>query len=312
MKFQVYNNSKQNEWDNFINDSRNGTFLFLRGYMDYHQERFDDHSLLISNEKDQLIALLPANLSRDHLISHGGLTYGGFIISDQMNTTLMIDLFKETILYLKSKSIKKFIYKTIPAIYHKSPSEEDLYALFLEKAKLIRRDVLSVVNLKNQIKYQKIRIRGLKKAKKNALNVQRVYNLKSFWNILESVLLKIHNVSPTHSLKEMENLSKNFPNNIKLFGCFRNDILIAGVMIYESDRVAHAQYIASNSEGRTYGALDMIFDYLIKTHYKNTSYLDFGISNELEGLVLNKGLINHKEGYGARAVVHDHYILDLK
>ena len=35
--------------------------------------------------------------------------------------------------------------------------------------------------------------------------------MKSFWNILESVLLKIHNVSPTHSLKEMENLSKNFP-----------------------------------------------------------------------------------------------------
>ena len=280
--------------------------------MDYHKESFEDHSLLISNDKGKLIALLPANLKDHNLVSHGGLTYGGFIINNQMSTSLMIDLFKETKLHLKLNSIKKFIYKTIPSIYHKAPSEEDRYALFIEKAKLIRRDVLSVINFKNQIEYQKRRLRGIKKAKKSDLDVHRVYNFKSFWDILESVLLRYHNNSPTHSLEEIEYLSEKFPKNIKLFGCSRNDILIAGVIIYESEKVAHTQYIASNDEGRQYGALDIIFDFLIKIYYKNSMFFDFGISNENEGLYLNRGLIEHKEGYGARAIVHDYYEIDIK
>ena len=42
--------------------SKNGTFLFLRAYMDYHSDRFHDHSLMFHNEKGKLIAVLPANI----------------------------------------------------------------------------------------------------------------------------------------------------------------------------------------------------------------------------------------------------------
>ena len=37
---------------------------------------------------------------------------------------------------------------------------------------------------------------------------------------------------------------------------------------------------------------------------------DFGISNERDG-TLNPGLMRNKEGFGARAVVHDRYVLEL-
>ena len=33
-------------WDAFVAKSRNSTFLFLRNYMEYHRQRFTDHSLL--------------------------------------------------------------------------------------------------------------------------------------------------------------------------------------------------------------------------------------------------------------------------
>jgi hypothetical protein len=36
----------QAAWDDFVRTSKNGLFLFERGYMDYHAERFSDHSLL--------------------------------------------------------------------------------------------------------------------------------------------------------------------------------------------------------------------------------------------------------------------------
>jgi hypothetical protein len=92
----------------------------------------------------------------------------------------------------------------------------------------------------------------------------------------------------------------------------KNEDILAGVVIYESKNVAHAQYIASEEKGREIGALDMIFDYLINEYYKNKKYFDFGISTEKDGLYLNEGLIFFKEGFGARGVVHDFYEVNIK
>ena len=40
-----YDKSQETEWNSFIGCSKNGTFLFNRGYMDYHADRFTDASL---------------------------------------------------------------------------------------------------------------------------------------------------------------------------------------------------------------------------------------------------------------------------
>jgi hypothetical protein len=65
--------------------SKNGTFMLDRNYMDYHSDRFIDHSLIFYDEKDKLIAGMPASLHENEIISHGGITYGG-IISDKKMT----------------------------------------------------------------------------------------------------------------------------------------------------------------------------------------------------------------------------------
>ena len=77
----IYESMHRSHWDAFVARSKNGVFLFFRDYMDYHSDRFRDHSLLVF-EDETLIALLPANAEGDVLVSHGGLTYGG-IISDR-------------------------------------------------------------------------------------------------------------------------------------------------------------------------------------------------------------------------------------
>ena len=55
-----YTQEQAQAWNEFIEDSRQGTFLFNRSYMDYHADRFQDASLMIYR-KGQLYALLPAN-----------------------------------------------------------------------------------------------------------------------------------------------------------------------------------------------------------------------------------------------------------
>ena len=87
--------------------------------------------------------------------------------------------------------------------------------------------------------------------------------------------------------------------------------MLAGIVIYESANVAHAQYISATEEGRSLGALDCIVEVLLNEVYPDKPYFDFGISTLENGRTLNVGLIQNKESYGARATVYDFYELSL-
>jgi hypothetical protein len=307
LRVERYSESEKMVWDDFVRKSNNGTFLFLRDYMDYHSDRFQDYSLLIWNEEGKLIALLPANQQQATMVSHGGLTYGGFITDERMKMPKMLEVFETTCSYLQGESFRRFVYKTVPHIYHRLPAEEDRYALFLCNATLIRRGVLAVVIRNEQLPFQERRMRGVKKARQHGLFVKQSDDLGSYWQILISRLLRAHNARPVHSSAEIELLRSRFPNNIKLFGCFEDSTMLAGVVIYETERVARAQYIAASDRGQELGALDLLFSELLTDYYASKPFFDFGTSDEKDGRCLNRGLIDQKEGFGGRAVVHDHY-----
>ena len=74
-----YTKDKKSEWDSFVKLSDAFSFLFYRDYMEYHSDRFNDYSLMLY-EGNKLCALLPGNIREQKLISHQGLTYGGFIL----------------------------------------------------------------------------------------------------------------------------------------------------------------------------------------------------------------------------------------
>lgn len=40
-----YTAAYHRDWNDFVSESSNGTFLFLREYMEYHADRFTDYSL---------------------------------------------------------------------------------------------------------------------------------------------------------------------------------------------------------------------------------------------------------------------------
>lgn len=311
MQIEVYKESQKAVWDEFVKKSKNGTFLFYRDYMDYHSDRFEDYSLFVRDAKGKLIALLPANRHKEKLVSYGGLTYGGFITDETMKTPIMLAVFEHTLAYLKKHSFNAFLYKMIPHIYHRIPAEEDLYALFLSRAELVRRDVLTVCDCKNRLPFQERRRRSVKKAVKNGLVARKSNDLEQYWKILEENLNKNYGVKPVHLIEEIRLLQSRFPDNIKLVGCFKGETMLGGVVIYESEKVAHVQYIATNDQGKSLGGLDLIFEVLLTDIYKNKPFFDFGISNENDGCYLNRGLIDQKEGFGARAVVHDHYVIEL-
>ncbi len=305
-----YSNHLKKKWDQFIKKSKNGTFLFYRDYMEYHSDRFEDFSILFL-KNNKIIAVMPANIKKKVIYSHSGLTYGGIISDDKMRIAYMVNIFKALYGYLKNKGIIKLIYKPVPHIYHIIPTEEDLYVLFLENAKLIRRDLSLTIDLNKKKKYNKARRRNITKSTTFGLTIKKVNDFKEFINIEKNILKTKYDSIPTHSAKELELLANRFPENIKLFAVYKNEKMLAGVVIYETINVAHTQYIASNAEGKELFAQDFLLNYLITDYYKKKKYFDFGISTEKNGRYLNKGLTQYKEGFGARSIVYDFYELEV-
>lgn len=308
-----YSSHYYQKWNNFIDQAKNATFLFHRDFMDYHQNRFEDYSLLIF-KKNSLITLFPANRVEDKIFSHLGLSYGGLVLNKSIVFSDVLESLKALLIHYNKNEIRKIHLKLLPKIYHLQPSDEIDYLLFKLKAKIIRRDLSTVIDNFNRIEItDNNRKRGLKKALRNKLKIKEVECFDGFWNtILIPNLKGSHNAKPVHSLEEINILKKRFPDNIRQFNVYKEEILVAGVTIFETEKVSHVQYISANHEKQQLGSLDLVFDYLINQVFKQKRYFDFGISNENQGKYINYGLLHWKESFGARAIVHDFYEIDVK
>ena len=279
--------------------------------MDYHQDRFEDFSQLIF-EDNQLVAVFPANKVGNAICSHQGLTYGGLVLSNTIKFSSVFNAFKTLLETFKNDGFETIHLKTIPSIYHTLPSDEMPYILFLLDAQLSRRDVLSVVDLKHQIKFAKDRIAGHKRALKQNLKIKEVDTFDEFWTkILEVNLQQKHQVKPVHSLEEITLLKNKFPKNIRQFNVYKNDVIVGGTTIFESNHVAHSQYISANEDKNTLGSLDVLHHYLITEVFSQKPYFDFGISDENNGKHINEGLHYWKEGFGARTISQDFYKITI-
>lgn len=243
-------------WDDVVRRSKNGNFLHLRDYMDYHADRFDERSVIVE-KKGRAVAVFPCNRVDNKIMSHGGLTYGGLIYSHDLHATDVLEIFRLLSLCYHTAGAKILLYKAIPHIFHRYPAEEDLYALFRFNARLIRRDISSVIDLGNRLKLSDSRKSVIKKAQKAGLEVREGLFFSEFHSLLSKVLVKF-SVTPVHSIQELEHLHARFPNGIRLFGAFKEDNLLAVSLVYDFGTVAHTQYMANSDEGRELGALDLV------------------------------------------------------
>jgi hypothetical protein len=307
-----YQESDYENWNAFIGQAKNATFLFQRDFMEYHKDRFEDFSLMVfDNEK--LVAVLPANKVGNEIFSHQGLTYGGLVINEKSKLTTVINVFRAVLLFSKENEIEKLHLKTIPSIYHNKPAEEIQYALFLAEAKLVRRDSLSVIDLSQKYDFSQIRKRGTQKGRKNGLIIKEEIDLESFWNdVLIPNLDERHDAKPVHSLEEMKVLKSLFPKNIRQFNVYHDNKIVAGTTVFESEKVAHCQYISKYENKENLGSLDFLYHFLITEVFASKRFFDFGISNELQGKKLNEGLSYWKESFGASTIVHDFYEVETK
>ena len=226
--------------------------------MEYHKDRFVDNSLLFFDDKDKIISILPLSKKENALISHGGLTFGGFITNEKMKQHHMNALFSLIKDYMRKNNYSNFIYKAVPHIYHVQPAEEDLYSLFCNNAKVEKIEAATVINLQNKIKMPKGRKAQITRARREGIILEESTDFNSFIELENEVLKEKHNATAVHTGAELKLLHENFPEQIKLFTGSLNGKIIAGCVLYIYDKVVHTQYLAANALAREIGALDFV------------------------------------------------------
>ncbi|MDO4171260.1 MAG: GNAT family N-acetyltransferase [Prevotellaceae bacterium] len=312
MRIARYTAANADEWDSFVKASRNGTFLFLRAYMDYHSDRFADHSLMFYDQKSHLVAVMPCNESGSRLYSHQGLTYGGIVLHCGAHSEDVCRIFEDVQKYMRGNGFTELIYKSVPTIYHRIPSQEEDYYLWRNGAELLECNLSSAVDYGSAegIQAEYCRRNALTRLFRQGIRLNMEAQLQDFWPVLENNLMDKYGATPVHTLTEMQKLQRALPQYIRC--CTAEDTdgtLLAGVILYVTGQTVHVQYSSATADGRRIGAQDFLYLSLVNRYREcpEVRFFDFGTSNEEHGQRLNSTLNRYKEGFGARGVVHRIY-----
>jgi hypothetical protein len=301
-------------WDNWCADAGNSTFLHTRKFLGYHGDRFEDASALIYNS-GRLVGVLPAARAPHAptlVVSHPGATYGGIVHQGWLSGVRMIEAFEGLKTHYRQLGYTKLLYKPLPYVYTRVPSQDDLYALFRLGAQRVRCDLSCAIDLSVRRAPSERRRRGLKKALNSVTLASGSAMLAGLWNVLAGNLERKYDAKPIHSLDELALLIGRFSDNIQLRCAIMDGRVEAGVVLFTSANVWHAQYIASSEKGYAVSALDAVFAAAIDEARKSCArYFDFGTSNEDGGFVLNEGLYRFKSEFGGGGVAHEYYELVL-
>ena len=302
-------------WDAWCAAAPEATLLHTRRFLSYHGSRFDDRSLVIE-EGGRWLGVLPAAVHPTEpavVVSHPGATYGGLVHGGALRGEAALQALRLAARHYAGQGHQRLQYKAVPHIYHRAPMQDDLYALFRLGARRCRCDLSSCIDLAHRLPTSERRRRGAKKAARAGLRyAEGLEHAGGLWTVLQDNLARRHGARPVHTLEELQLLAQRFPQHITLHVALLGEAVLAGLVLFRSPTVVHAQYIAASEAGHECSALDGLFEQVIaQAAASGVRYFDFGISNEDQGRVLNEGLHRFKSEFGAGGVVHEFYELDL-
>ncbi|WP_029268757.1 hypothetical protein [Flavobacterium sp. KJJ] len=308
-----YHKSDYKTWNEFIAQAKNATFLFYRDFMEYHQDRFEDFSLLIF-EGEKLKAVLPANKKENSVYSHQGLTYGGLVFSSKLKGEKVESILDSILVFFNENQIETFYYKPIPSFYFPEGNNEIDFFLFKRGAVLERKEMNLAINLQLPLQISKSKMKHFRRIENLDLDIIEEQHFSPFWNeILEPRLLEKFDAKPVHTKEEMAWLKQNFPQNIRQYSVCQNDEIIAGITIFETQNVIKSQYAATSKQGEEARAVDFLFINLIhKYKRKGKLFFDMGIVNSDNEKEYDLGLLTQKQELGCSVYNQDFYKLDIK
>lgn len=316
ISIKPYTEDMRDKWDDFVMErSANGTFLQARRFLSYHPEgRFIDDSRMIYRNSE-LVAVCPAaRCGADDapvFRSHPGSTFGGLVVApSQQRAPKMVELVSVLTEQLARDGYKTAELKPTSDIFCREPDCAMEYALF--KQGYTEEDEIACC-LPLQKDYQSIRDAysynkryDLKRAEAHSLSdmpIDTEDGIREFYALLCKNLLKF-DAKPVHTAEELIDFhNARLKDEISFLGVRDEGArLVAGACLFyfRQTNVLHTQYLATDTDIRAYVPSTYLYDAVIREAIRRKcAALSLGTSTHEHGHVLNTGLIQNKEGYGA-------------
>ncbi len=275
--------------------------------MAYHQDRFEDFSLMIY-KNESLLALFPANRVNNVVYSHQGLTYGDLIYLDILDFNTRQTICKMLLDHLSRHHIKSIIIKTLPEFYHSDLFSKTSCFQSIKKVSVIKKNRVLAIDYNGNFKIHKTKVKRYKKIESSGFNIrQNESEFEVFWNsILIPRLKEKHNSQPVHSLSEILFLHHKFENEIIQYTIYQEDELLAGITIFKKGKVVKSQYGMASVNGEKLNALDMLFVYLIyKCQDEGIEYFSMGTVNNDSKIGYSEGMLKQKQELGCSMYSQD-------
>lgn len=315
IRLQPFRDELHEQWDRFVDDSRNGTLFHKRQFLKYHPaDRFKDASCLFF-DGDRLLAVLPAAVKDEDgvkvLAAHPGASYGGLVLACECSVTdtgAIIDLILAHAREQKYGAVK-FLRLPPPSIRAEFSDDQE-YWLFQRGFRVDRFEMDGSIDLcgwTKDIVLEKLsgKCRNMvRQAERAGITTRWIDGFTDFWPLLEATLSGRHKAKPTHTLTEIEKLKGLLPKDIRLCSAFKDKQMIGGIVVITlSDHALYTLYIAQDYAHQKDHPVHAVLTEVIRMAIagKRTT-LHLGVSTEDGGKVLNEGLTFFKESFGMKPV----------
>ena len=297
-----YDTTRRSLWDQAVIRARNSHFMFQRGYMEYHADRFPDCSYMLMRGK-KLVALLPAHRQNGNLISHKGLSFGGWILAPKCLYSDLEAGFSLLGEEMSRQGLVRLVYSPSPYPYHGGSCDDDLFILQKIGAHCHSMRLGAFLPASSGLpNTYGIRRRLRLGETKLPCRFEETEDLDRFWACLTAFLEKRHKATPVHSVEEMRLLKRSFPDCIRLIIGRRGSEWLTGRVIYLSRLVLRFQYVFQVLESPRVFLHERMTDWILRQPDFARSWIDFGTSADPSSGQLVKPLHLHKEILGARGL----------
>lgn len=311
-----YEDKFRREWDNFVENSNNGTLFHLQAFLDYHPKgKFNFHHLMFF-ENGKLLAILPGGIVDSNIFwSPVGASYGSLVTNDiPFETALrLVDTMME---YFDNNNFREIFLIPPPIIYNKKITQHIEYAMLYRRFDFELHYISHAIHLRFDGDFLSSFDKTARKTIRKILREGKIYIQESndyvtFNEILVKNKAK-HNAKPTHSLEDMLRLSKLVPNKVRLNMVYYEDKPIAGSWLFICNpKVVLCFYNMLLYEYEHLKPVYLIMYETVRWAIENGfEWVDIGVSQDTKSpdpMTPALSLIYFKERFNSRGILRSTY-----
>lgn len=311
---------KRQEWKKFLLSSLNGTLFHDLDFLSYHGDKFSTREHHLCWYKgEELFAILPLLIEevKNQKIARSpfGASWGGIVTTPKIDVSSALEITGSLIAYLQSIDVCEVRLAPPPVTCYSKINQSIDFALLSKGFSLVTRDVTHVVELTSESDvWQLLNSKSRNQSRRGLENftIQHDASLEAFYAILEEDKARLK-APITHTLDELILLKERCPKRIfSDLATSRINGGQAGILYFVLNEISILTfYMAQSDIARGQNGLNaLIVEGIKRAKEMNFKYLDFGTSS-IGGTILNIGVSNFKESFGAKSFFREHYKLSL-